>query len=76
MRSIGRIASNEGLNADDQRVQDFRERALSTLFSALRDDMRAAYDPLDWLRNCSAIPEERREEIDQRLGKAFGLQRT
>ena len=76
VRSIGRIASNEGLNADDQRVQDFRERALSTLFSALRDGMRAAYDPLDWLRDCSAIPEERREEIDQRLGKAFGLQRA
>jgi hypothetical protein len=76
LRSVGLIAANTAMNSTDERVQDFRDRAVSVLFSGLRDGMRSAYEPLNWLRNCPDIDEEQRQEINERLGKAFGLQRT
>ena len=76
LKSLGKLAANTSLDKENQEVKDLREDALSVIFSGLREGINSAFDPLDRLRNCPDLTEEQREEINQRMGKAFGLQKT
>ncbi|MHC4481102.1 MAG: hypothetical protein ACYS1C_09080, partial [Planctomycetota bacterium] len=75
LESAGRIAANPGLDPQDEQVQMLRERTLQALFSGLREGMSELRDTLLLLRDCPDLPEPRKQEIDERLGKAFGLVR-
>jgi hypothetical protein len=71
--SAARIAANNALYAHDEEVGRLRERTIQALFSALREGILEVQDPLRMLRDCPDLPEQLRQEIDERLGKAFAL---
>jgi hypothetical protein len=48
---------------------------MSALFQALRAGIHEVRAPLERLRDCPDIPAEQREEIRNRLSRAFGLMR-
>ncbi len=75
LNSLGQVASNTGLDAEDARVQRLRENVLDALFQGLREGLHEVQGPLALLRDCPEIPEEQREEIRERLSRAFGLMR-
>jgi len=75
LRSAGRIAANPALDAADEGVRKLRERALQALYRGLREGMTEVREPLLLLRDCPDLPPAQKQEIDERLGKAFGLVR-
>ena len=76
LRTAGAIAANTALDAADPEVQRLRERTLQGLFRGLREGVLAVREPLVRMRDCPGLTASQREEIDDRLGKAFGLVRT
>jgi hypothetical protein len=75
LKSVGRIAANPALDVADEQVRRFRERALQALYSGLREGMTEVREPLLLMRDCPDLPPAQKQEIDERLGKAFGLVR-
>jgi hypothetical protein len=76
LKSAGRIAANPSLDPSAASVVRMRDRALHALFSGLRDGMTALREPLLLMRECPGIAAAQKQEIDERLGKAFGLVRV
>ncbi len=76
LKSAGRIAANPALPADSNVVRRLRESTLEALYSGLREGMTQVREPLLLMRDCPDLPAGQRQEIDERLGKAFGLVRT
>ncbi len=75
LRTAGAIAANPVLDAGDAQVQKLRERTLQALYRGLREGMMAVREPLLQMRECPGLGDAQRQEIDERLGKAFGLVR-
>jgi hypothetical protein len=75
LKSAGRIAANPALDPSAASVLRMRERSLHALFAGLREGMTALREPLLLMRECPGIPAAQKQEIDERLGKAFGLVR-
>ncbi len=75
LRSAARIAANPALDAASEPVRELRERTLQGLFSGLRDGMTPLRDSLVLMRDCPGLAPAQKREIDERLGKAFGLVR-
>jgi len=73
LRSIGHIAANSSLDRDDEAILKLRKDALGVLFGGLREGIDAVLEPLEVLRDCPDITEEQRREINERIGKTFGL---
>ena len=73
LRAVGAIAANPALDAADPDVQRLRERTLQALFRGLREGVLAMREPLIQMRDCPGLSASQRQEIDDRLGKAFGL---
>ena len=73
LQSAGFVAANPALDADAAPVRDLREHALEALFSGLREGMIEVREPLLKLRDCPGLPRDQKQEIDERLAKAFGL---
>jgi len=73
LQSAGFVAANPALDADAAPVRDLREHALEALFSGLREGMVEVREPLLNLRDCPGLPCDQKQEIDERLAKAFGL---
>jgi len=76
LRAAGAMAANPALDAADADVQKLRERTLQALYRGLREGMMSMREPLLEMRECPGLPDAQRQEIDERLGKAFGLVRT
>ncbi len=76
LKAAGRIAANEALRADEEKVRKLRERTLQALFSGLRDGMAEVREPLLRLRECADVSPAQKKEIDERLAKVFGLVRS
>ena len=75
LESLGRLAANTALNAQNRQVKRLRDNVLDVLFRALRSGVHEARAPLEWLRDCPDLPEHRREEIRDRLSRYMGLVR-
>ncbi len=75
LKSAGQIAANTALDSRSDAVRRLRERTLEALFSGLREGMTQVREPLLLLRDCPHLPADQKREIDERLGKAFGLVR-
>lgn len=73
--AAGRVAANPALDAESDDVRDVRSRALAALFSGLREGAEEVREPLLALRECEGVTERQKQDIDERLGKVFGLVR-
>ena len=76
LESLGRIAANPALDAEDEEVRRLRANVLEALFQGLREGIDEVRFPLQELRDCPDITEEQRTEIEERLNRAFGLVRV
>ena len=75
LESLGRLAADTALNAQNGRVKRLRDNVLDTLCQALRSGIDEAREPLEWMQDCSDLPERQREEIRDRLSRYMGLVR-
>jgi len=71
--TLGKLAANPGLDADDVAVQHMRSNIVDALFLALRGPAPGVRQPLELLRDCPTMPKDQRTEIDERLRRAFSL---
>ncbi|NLW51727.1 MAG: hypothetical protein GXY85_12935 [Candidatus Brocadiaceae bacterium] len=76
LRSAALLAANPSLDGSSADVLDLREYTLQGLYRGLREGMNELRESLLRMRDCPDLPEEQRREIDERLGKAFGLIRA
>ncbi len=75
LQAAGAIAANASLDPEAEAVQDLRERTLEALFRGLRDGYTGVRSPLIALRDTEGVTPAQKREIDERLGKIFGLER-
>jgi len=75
LRAAGAIGANPAFAPDEPGVRAFRERTLQALFRGLREGMMAVREPLLAMRDCPGLSPAQKQEIDERLGKAYGLVR-
>jgi hypothetical protein len=75
LHTAGAIAANPVLEPDDALVQKLRDRTLQALYRGLREGMLSVREPLLQMRESPGLSEAQKQEIDERLGKAFGLVR-
>jgi len=75
LEAAGRIAANAALEADAEQVRLLRERTVEALFSGLREGAQEVRASLLLMRDCPGLSAKRKQEIDERLGKVFGLVR-
>ena len=73
LTAAGRIAANPGLDGAGEPVRSLRERARRALFRGLREGMLALRAPLLLMRDCPGMDPALRDDIDEMLGKIFGL---
>lgn len=73
--SMGRIAANPALDAENEQIKDLRQRVLLALFRGLREGIQEAKEPLELLADCKGLSTRQRADIRGRLTKAFGLAR-
>ena len=76
LKGLGQIAANTALDARDARVELMRQNVLAALFQGLREGIHEVQRPLALLRDCPDIPQQQRDEIAERLGRAYGLMRA
>jgi len=67
------MAARRQLNSRSPRVRRLRREVAGLLFEALREGMYWSREPLVRLRDCPTITKALRNEIDERLSKAFAL---
>jgi len=75
LKSLGQAAANTALDASAAPVQLMRQNVLAALFQGLREGIHEVQRPLALLRDCPDIAKEQRNEIAERLGRAYGLMR-
>ena len=75
LASLGALAANTSLDAEDPVVARLRENVLEALFQGLRAGIQEARGALEDLRDCPDLPEGRREEVRDRLRRASALVR-
>lgn len=73
LTSLAKIASNTTLDARKEAVQRVRDEVMQAVFQGLRESIPEVVEPLTLLRDCPALAEQQREEIRERMLKAFGL---
>jgi len=76
LNSLGLIAANTTLERDNEEVKQIREDALQVIFNGIREGNSAALEALKLLRDCPDIPKEQRKEINARISKVYGLQKS
>jgi len=76
LKSMAQTAANAALDARDPAVQRLRGNVVEALFQGLREGIREVHRPLELLRDCPHLSEQQREEIRERLSRAFGLVRA
>lgn len=76
LNAAGAIAVNPALDPESEDVRRFRERALEGLFRGLREGFTTVRDTLTKLRECEGLSRAQKQEIDERLGKVFGVVRS
>jgi hypothetical protein len=76
LESAGRIAANRALEDEKPVVVDLRERTLQALFASLREGLQQTREPLLLMLECPGLSPERKQEIEERLTKVFGLVRA
>ncbi len=76
LESLSRVAANKGLDSSDKDVEHLRKNVMDALFRALREGIDEAREPLERLRDCPALMEDKREKIRDRLTRVYGLVQT
>lgn len=74
--SLSKLAANEGLDSSDTDIEGLRKSVMEALFRALREDLDDVQEPLERLRDCPAIEDDKREKIRDRLTRVYGLVET
>lgn len=71
--SLARTLARESLDPDGKQVRNLRRRAADLYFDALKDGLLAVREALTTMKECPTLPQRQRDEIEDRLGKTFGL---
>jgi len=71
--SLARTLAREDLDPEDKHVRNLRRRAVDLYFDALKDGLLAVREALTVMKECPTLPQRQRDEIEDRLSKAFGL---
>jgi len=75
LESVGKLAADTALDAQNPRVKRLRDNFVDVLCQALRSGIDEARAPLGWMGDCPDLPERQREEIRDRLSRYMGLVR-
>lgn len=71
--SIARTLTRENLDPENKEVRALRRRAIDLFFDALKDGLVGVREALTLMKQCPSMPTRQRNEIEDRLSKAFGL---
>jgi len=75
LRSLGRTAANTVLDKDHEEVARMRDNVLDALFQGLREGFHEVRAPLEALESFPDLTKKQRDDIHERLSRAYGLMR-